>query len=351
MSYKYDLAVMIGRFQPFHNGHKQVIETALKQSKVVLVLTGSAHRPRTPRNPWTSQERSHMITDAMTKDSIHNTGSDRVWVRAIKDQKYNDQSWVQSIQAVVNEIVLNVAGEKPKRELKVAIFGHSKDDTSYYLKMFPQWDIVEHPMVDLLNATDIRKIIFENQSLSYLNGIVPPSVLQQIITFKETPEFRYVRDYYEQVKANNKKWDGSPYIPMFITTDAVVVQSGHILLVTRKANPGMGLLALPGGYLNPKEYIVDGMIRELREETKLKVPVPVLKGSIKDHQVFDDPNRSDRGRIVTHAYLIELPPGELPKVKGSDDAAHADWYPLSELKSDNFFEDHWDVISYFRGKI
>jgi bifunctional NMN adenylyltransferase/nudix hydrolase len=346
MSYKYDLAVFIGRFQPFHNGHKTVIENALKQSKHVLVLTGSAYRPRTPRNPWTASERAHMIASAMPEYE------DRLWIRPVSDQKYNDQQWVQSVQTLVTTTITQLGrSDKPTSDWKIAIIGHSKDDTSYYLKMFPQWDPIEHPMVDLLNATDIRQIFFEDRSLSYLNGILPPSVLQGITAFKETPEFVEVKDYYEQVKANNKKWAGSPYTPMFITTDAVVIQSGHILLVTRKSNPGKDLLALPGGYLNPKEFIVDGMIRELREETKLKVPVPVLKGSIKHAHVFDDPNRSDRGRIVTHAYLIELQPGELPKVKGSDDAKHADWYPLSELRSENFFEDHFDIIRFMTGQL
>ena len=51
MSYKYDLAVFIGRFQPFHNGHMKVVETALQQSAQVLILTGSSYQPRTPRNP------------------------------------------------------------------------------------------------------------------------------------------------------------------------------------------------------------------------------------------------------------------------------------------------------------
>ena len=273
-------------------------------------------------------------------------------MRSITDQKYSDHKWVESIQECVSDVIseLRSIGKIPFNP-KVAIIGHSKDDTSYYLNMFPQWTAVEHPFVDAINATDIRKIILEGHSLSYLRGIVPAYVYSQIEHFVSTPDFTKVLDYYQQVKANNDKWAGSPYTPMFITTDAIVVQSGHVLLVTRKSNPGANLLALPGGYLNPKERIIDGMIRELREETKLKVPVPVLKGSIKACEVYDDPNRSDRGRIVTHAFLIELPPGELPKVKGSDDAKHAGWYPISELTSKNMFEDHFSIIQHITGQL
>ena len=71
----------------------------------------------------------------------------------------------------------------------------------------------------------------------------------------------------------------------------------------------------------PGERLLDACIRELREETKIKVPGPILKGSIKRQSVYDDPYRSARGRTLTHGFYIELEPSaELPKVKGSDDA-------------------------------
>ena len=52
MAYKYDLAVFIGRFQPAHLGHMQVIKLALKSAENVLVLIGSAGEARSHRNPF-----------------------------------------------------------------------------------------------------------------------------------------------------------------------------------------------------------------------------------------------------------------------------------------------------------
>ena len=130
-----------------------------------------------------------------------------------------------------------------------------------------------------------------------------------------------------------------------MTADSVVVQSGHILLVTRKFMPGEGLLALPGGFIKEYELIVDAVIRELKEETKLKVPIPVLKGSIKEIRVFDAPYRSQRGRTITHAAYIHLQDAtELPKVTARDDAKYAAWYELGTLQRNNMFEDHYDII-------
>jgi bifunctional NMN adenylyltransferase/nudix hydrolase len=152
------------------------------------------------------------------------------------------------------------------------------------------------------------------------------------------------------IEKYKEAWKAAPFPPTFMTVDAVVVQSGHILLVKRGDMPGKGLWALPGGFLNQGETMLDGAIRELKEETKIKVPVPVLKGSIKDSKTFDAPHRSQRGRTITQAFYIDLGFDErLPKVKGSDDAEKAFWVPLNEVvaQRDKFFEDHFHIISYF----
>ena len=149
-----------------------------------------------------------------------------------------------------------------------------------------------------------------------------------------------------------KQYAGLKYAPIFVTADSLVIQSGHVLMIKRKAEPGKGLMALPGGYVNANtdRSVEDAAIRELREETKIKVPDPVLRGNIKDSRVFDAIDRSPRGRIITHCFKIVLPDGELPKVKGSDDAEKAKWIPISEIKSENCFEDHFDLIQWGLGQ-
>ena len=107
---------------------------------------------------------------------------------------------------------------------------------------------------------------------------------------------------------------------------------------------------MPGGFVHQDESLLKACLRELREETKLKVPEAVLKGSIRDQKVFDAPNRSSRGRTITYAFHIELKPDlKLPKVKGGDDAREAFWLPLSQLDSTQLFEDHYFIIQKFLG--
>ncbi|HAO59273.1 MAG TPA: ADP-ribose pyrophosphatase, partial [Psychrobacter sp.] len=75
--YKY--LVFIGRFQPFHMGHKAVVDEALKRAENVIMLIGSANMPRSLRNPFTVEERSQMIKGAYSDEDaarIHCVGLD-----------------------------------------------------------------------------------------------------------------------------------------------------------------------------------------------------------------------------------------------------------------------------------
>jgi bifunctional NMN adenylyltransferase/nudix hydrolase len=339
----YDLIVFIGRFQPVHTGHINVIQTALSMAEDVVVLVGSSNQPRTSKNPWLFHER-----EAMIYGGLDEADRCRTEVKPLHDQKYNDQAWASEVQRLVDEAAAQISST---RSLKIALIGHNKDESSYYLKMFPQWKLIDHEMNENINATDLREIMFEGKSLKFLSGVLPQSVLVELERFTYTEDFKLLQREYNMIKSYKKAWEAAPYAPIFVTVDAVVVQSGHILLVERDAAPGEGLFAMPGGFLNQDEWIEDGVLRELREETKLRVPTPVLKGSIKYRGVFDRPDRSLRGRTITHAYLIELPPGELPTVKGSDDARSAFWLPISELSESQMFEDHYHVIKALLGKL
>ena len=64
MSKKYDTLVLIGRFQPFHNAHLEIIKRSTALCDKLIVITGSAAQPRTYKNPFTSQEREQMIKAA-----------------------------------------------------------------------------------------------------------------------------------------------------------------------------------------------------------------------------------------------------------------------------------------------
>lgn len=341
---KFDFLVFIGRFQPFHNGHLSVIKKGLQQAEQMIILCGSAHQPRSTRNPWSVSEREAMIRSTLSTDD-----NQRVYIAPLMDIVYNDESWVRNVQATINGLV-TTHHRTPHCRAKVGLIGHSKDESSYYLNLFPQWDALNVENHNNISATPIREAILDSGVCADAFEHLPHSVQQHMRTFCETEIYQHIKSEYAFVANYRDAWSIAPYAPTFVTVDAIVVQSGHVLMVERKARPGKGLLALPGGFVDGNEKLIDACLRELREETRLKVPAPVLKGSIKSQQVFDDPYRSARGRTITHGFYIELEPNKaLPKVKGSDDAKHALWVPLAELDPSVIFEDHYFIIQAMTG--
>lgn len=332
-----ELAVVIGRLQPLHYGHIYNIDKGLKIAKKVVVLIGSAYNSVSPKNPFTFEQRMEMIDDYYS----NSIDRDRVLVEPLPDNLYEENQWLTDVQEIVNAHATD----------NIVLVGHLKDDSSYYLENFPQWEFLETgkwpEQYSSIDATTIRELYYKHD-LRFVSGVVPATTYKFLEQFAKTEDYKNIVDEYKFLVDYKNSWSNSPYPPTFNTVDAVVVQSGHILLIKRKEQPGKGLYALPGGFIQQNERQRDAVIRELREETKLKVPVPVLHGSIVKEKTFDHPDRSQRGRTITQAFLFQLKNNEeLPKVKGSDDAKEAMWIPLSKFYSEMdtlMYEDHYFIV-------
>lgn len=334
MSKKYDTLVLIGRFQPFHNAHLEIVKRATALTNQIVVIVGSSKQPRTYKNPFTFEERRAMIKSATAGLALS------VYVEPNTDTIYNDQAWAVRVQGIVSKHT--ILGSR------VGLIGHKKDMSSSYLDMFPQWTLEEVEEIEPLSAVNIRDLYFKwTFNSNFIKNVVPETTYDFLMEFRKTEEFAQVVHEREFITEHNKQYAGLKYPPIFSTADAVVIQSGHVLMIKRRAEPGKNLMALPGGYVNAQtdKSVEAAAIRELREETMIRVPEPVLRGSIVRSKVYDAIDRSPRGRIITHAFLIQLPDGELPKVKGSDDALKAKWIPISEVKSEECFEDHFEIIN------
>lgn len=122
-----------------------------------------------------------------------------------------------------------------------------------------------------------------------------------------------------------------------VTADCIVITKEaepKVLLIQRGDDPFKGDWAFPGGFMNMDETTEQCAIRELEEETGLQ--------ALDVHQIgaYSKVDRDPRGRTVTVAYLsiIDKP----IFVTGQDDAAKAEWFPLSNLPHLAF--DHYDII-------
>ena len=122
-----------------------------------------------------------------------------------------------------------------------------------------------------------------------------------------------------------------------VTADCVVMTKEtvpQVLLIERGADPYKGCWAFPGGFMNMDETTEQCAIRELEEETGMKVS--------ELHQIgaYSKVDRDPRGRTITVAYLaiIDTP----VVVTGQDDAAKAQWFPIDSLPPLAF--DHEDIM-------
>lgn len=385
------VTVYIGRFNPFHNGHAHVLKRALETSKLVILLLGSAGLARSLKNPFTFDERMDMIqrwySDQMLKGQIKmdRTGNFdapecELIIAPLRDFPYNDSHWIRQVQSLVNGAV----GMRRLHNPQIHITGSDRDESTWYLKAFPQWklDLVSAYREDgtgELSATRVRELLLDPSSTPThvavaMSDMMPSTTYEYLCDFMGTPEHTRLVSWYKQNKAYKQAWSVAPYAPIFTTVDTVVVQSGHILVVERGAEPGKGLWALPGGFLNQNERLRDAAVRELMEETGIlladgkkakDITREILKGSIREMDVFDAPDRSMRGRTITHAFFLRLDDTKpLPKVKGQFmplhesggkkvvETANAFWLPIDEAlsRSDMWFEDHHAIVEVMVGK-
>jgi ADP-ribose pyrophosphatase YjhB (NUDIX family) len=124
-----------------------------------------------------------------------------------------------------------------------------------------------------------------------------------------------------------------PQAPL-VGVGAVIVQGDRVLLVQRGRDPMKGQWTLPGGVLEVGESLVEGVIREVREETGLDVEVLELV------ELLDRIHRED-GRVRFHYviadYLCRVTGGELHAASDADAVRwieRAEWNSHSALNID-----------------
>ena len=111
-----------------------------------------------------------------------------------------------------------------------------------------------------------------------------------------------------------------------VTTDCVIFgfdgNGLQVLLIERGIEPFKGKWAFPGGFLNMTETAKEGALRELKEETGLE------NAYIEQFNTYSDPDRDPRERVITIAHYALV---RIQEVKGGDDAAKAQWFPIDEV--------------------
>lgn len=310
--------IFIGRFQPVHQGHIHALGIAASQVQKLYILVGSANQCRSIRNPWTFEERKQMLALKLHAERITNYE-----IIPINDYRYSNTQWMSDVRATIEHFNMG----------SPILFGHMKEGNDY-LKWFPELKFKSIEAQYQINATQIRTEMFETN-----DPLMPETVRGDYAFYQK--EKQLFKDYPFPETLN------------FNCSDAILECQGHILLIQRKFSPGKGAWALPGGFRNQRETFLDCAIRELMEETNVRVPEKVLRGSIVKTELFDDPNRSfgiPRNTMAVYMRISPNPDYSLPRANGADDAAECKWVPLTDaLNNIEMYDDHKDIVTKVTG--
>ncbi|MBR1374666.1 MAG: bifunctional nicotinamide-nucleotide adenylyltransferase/Nudix hydroxylase [Cardiobacteriaceae bacterium] len=327
------LGVLIGRFQPFHLGHLELVRAALTSVDRLLILIGSGNTPRTIKNPFTFVERVEMIEQTLGENELN-----RVFFASIPDYPYDDAAWCLAVETQVAKI----KQASDLEHMPTVLIGHEKDESSYYLKLFPNWKRIEFADFGGYSATPLRDKYLRDGEIS---TDFPSEVREYLAAFKYSDVYQNLVAERKQIDKEKEAWKNAPYPPIFVTVDALVKHKNEILLIERGRYPGKGLWALPGGFLEEKETMLTSCLRELSEETGISCSQAVWEKFLRKQQIFEAYGRSFRGRVITQVFLFELPADcPRPSICAGDDAAYSFWTKIDELKAENFFDDHFHII-------
>ena len=338
--------VYIGRFQPFHNGHIDVLHQIIdkmdkEHDRIILVLgsTGSG----SPRNPIDSASRYDMIQNILDNDEVVNNAGVRnhIFIETLRDSPYNWTMFGKWLQASLNFYSANMENNI------LCGMEYIKDYAN--LVGTPFWQATENVHV---HATDIRRAFAENDT-EFLKSNLPAGV------FADKDLFAKIKDEIVSTYNLQQKYikDLNPkYSSVYKTVDNIVLCAGHILFVVRKDN---GKYALPGGFQDPADLSAQKAAeRELMEETGLDSSNWTPAASKNFDAPYRDPRSSDRVNAETTAFLYRINPKyeqdengvmypKFPEVVGQDDAANALWISVNEVCSrpeNCFHADHKKII-------
>lgn len=122
----------------------------------------------------------------------------------------------------------------------------------------------------------------------------------------------------------NRKYPDHPIVGV----GGIIFQGDQVLLIKRGREPGLGQWSIPGGVVRPGETLKEAVVREILEETHLKVEVLALA------KVLERILRDSDGRVAYHYVLADFLCRHLEGTLQPDsDAQDARFVPLGDLPS------------------
>jgi bifunctional NMN adenylyltransferase/nudix hydrolase len=303
------VGLIIGRFQPLHNGHVSLIERSLEENDKTIVVVGSINKLPDFKNPFTAEERIQFIRDRF----------EGLIIVPMKDCPTDDE-WESNVIALVNNIEENPAN--------VTLYTNPKDEQWYREHLVYPVKVLDDVNI---SATQIRHAWYTN-SLWTVESLLPDGIQKYLEEHHDV--VRLIDEYHGTMESMKAKEEGHPFgNPMEPVSFAVIVQGDKLLVGKRKGFRGKGQLGLLGGYLQNTETTLDGCMREVLEESDVDLASLLATGRAKCITRAIEENIDDIGtRTLGVNYLFVIhPEEELELNPDGEETESLEWVDLTDV--------------------
>lgn len=151
--------ILIGRMQPVHNGHMQVIKKILEEVDEIIIGIGSAQLSHELKDPFTAGERVLMINQALADADVDPS---RYYIIPMQDINFN-ALWVSHVKLLTPPFSIVYSGNSLVKQLFC--------EEGFEVKQPPLYDRLH------LSGTEVRRRILEDSDWEEL---VPEATVKLI---------------------------------------------------------------------------------------------------------------------------------------------------------------------------
>lgn len=101
-------ALTIGRFQPFHSGHLELVLQALEKYDEVIIAVTSSQFNYTEKDPFTAGERLEMIQESLKEAGID---ASRCFIIPLENQ-FNIATWHAYLESILPRFDIVISGNE-----------------------------------------------------------------------------------------------------------------------------------------------------------------------------------------------------------------------------------------------
>lgn len=154
--------ILIGRLQPIHKGHIQVIKKTLEEVDEIIIGIGSAQLSHELKNPFTAGERVVMVTQALAEENIDPS---RYYVIPMEDINYN-AIWTAHVKMMTPPFSIVYSGNPLVKQL----FG----EEGYEIRNPPLYDRLH------LSGSEVRRRILNDENWRELVADSTIEIMEEI---------------------------------------------------------------------------------------------------------------------------------------------------------------------------